>query len=269
MTDSMSLWQGVRTLIKMGTKICKTCKVEKDISEFSKATGTKDGHRGSCKQCEYEKSKKYANTCICCGDEFKTHKATQKYCSTTCEGKYIKDNNLKKGEGHWNWSGGVKKSKCDYCGREIQQKIGQFAKFEYHYCSKECNGKHSKELGRFKGANSTSYNPNLSDEDRVRRRKTPESKQWTKKVYERDNYTCRICSYRGKGLVAHHLNGYNLYKDGRTDVNNGVTLCKKHHNKFHGEFGYGNNTKLQFDDFLVSYFIGKEAPLDDKIPVGL
>jgi len=33
------------------TEICKTCGLEKPISEFSKRTGTKKGIRGDCKDC--------------------------------------------------------------------------------------------------------------------------------------------------------------------------------------------------------------------------
>ena len=40
-------------------KICRICKDEKELSEFHKKKGTKDGHRNECKECVKELSKKY------------------------------------------------------------------------------------------------------------------------------------------------------------------------------------------------------------------
>ncbi len=235
---------------KEGYKVCKECDIEKPISEFSKVGDSYGNLRATCKSCEYEKSKKYINICLYCSKKFKTHRNTQQFCSTSCEGKYIKENELRKGKNHWNWEGGEIETTCDYCGKKITQKKSQFEKFENHYCSRECNGKHAEETGRYIGENSVSYNPNLTDEDRVKRRKTPESKKWTRDVFDRDNYTCVVCGYRGKGLVAHHLNGYNWCKEERTKLENGVTLCKKHHKEFHKKYGYGNNTKKEFVEYM-------------------
>lgn len=249
------------------TKICKICTTEKNIEEFSKQKDMKDGHRNDCKKCTYEKSKKHKISCSQCGNEFKSHKKNQKFCSQSCEGKYRRDNALRKSENHWNWQGGMVEYNCDFCDKKISQKYGQFSKYKYHYCSKKCNGKHAEQIERYKGENSASYNPNLSDEDRVKRRKTPESKKWTKEVFEKDDYTCVICGYKGKGLIAHHLDGYNWCKDKRTDVNNGVTLCNSDHMEFHKMFGYGNNTKSQFESFFK--YKRKESSSNEKIPINL
>ena len=251
----------------MKAKVCKICGIEKDINDFSKHKGMKDGYRNNCKKCEYEISKRYKKTCLQCGNGFKTHNKTQKYCSRHCESEYTKENELRKKEKHWNWQGGEAEYHCDFCGNKTIHKIGQFSKSKYHYCSRKCNGKHAEQLERFKGKNSTSYNPNLSDEDRVKRRKTPESKKGTREVYEKDNYTCVVCGCRGKRLVAHHLDGYNWCKEKRTDVNNGVALCSNHHDEFHRKFGYGNNKKSQFDIFVYSE--RKESSSNEKIPFKL
>ena len=34
-------------------------------------------------------------------------------------------------------------------------------------------------------------------------------------------------------------------------LNNGICLCKKCHKEFHGKYGWGKNTKEQFDDFII------------------
>jgi len=43
----------------METKICRKCKLEKDINEFSKKSETKDGKQSICKYCDKQKSKEW------------------------------------------------------------------------------------------------------------------------------------------------------------------------------------------------------------------
>ena len=73
---------------------------------------------------------------------------------------------------------------------------------------------------------------------------------WRNQVYQRDNHTCQLCNNRGGTLNAHHLNAWNAYPDERFDIDNGITLCTDCHTTFHKEYGYGNNTKEQFNEYL-------------------
>jgi hypothetical protein len=41
------------------TKKCKTCKIDKDISDFARATRMKDGHRNTCKSCWAAQMREY------------------------------------------------------------------------------------------------------------------------------------------------------------------------------------------------------------------
>lgn len=91
------------------------------------------------------------------------------------------------------------------------------------------------------------------ENERIRFRKTYEFKTWVKEVYKRDGYTCQCCGRYGVKLNAHHLDGYNWCIEKRTDVDNGITLCKNCHNNFHNIYGRGNNTKKQFEEFLLSF----------------
>lgn len=96
------------------------------------------------------------------------------------------------------------------------------------------------------------YNPNLSDEERRRFRKHYQDKTFRKEVFERDSYICQACGYdKGHILEAHHLDSWDKYPEKRYDLNNGVTLCKSCHKDFHMKYGYGNNSKEQFKEFMT------------------
>lgn len=143
---------------------------------------------------------------------------------------------------------------CEYCGKESSVKKSHFESFEHHFCSKECKNKfHSENI---KGKDNPNYNPNITDEEREKGRNIEGYTEWIKAVYEKDNYTCQCCGdNKGGNLNAHHLNGYNWDKGHRTDVDNGICLCKKCHDELHKIYGYGYNTIAQFKEFLFNKYI--------------
>lgn len=64
---------------------------------------------------------------------------------------------------------------------------------------------------------------------KIKSKKTQEKEldeMWSKKVRDRDNYTCQIC---GKKLEKQHAQAHHIIprhiKDCRWDTNNGITLC--------------------------------------------
>lgn len=108
---------------------------------------------------------------------------------------------------------------------------------------------------RNSGENHPCWNPNLTDAEREKNRKTPEYTQWRISVYKRDNYTCQCCGDNtGGNLEAHHLDSHNWAKDKRLDIDNGVTLCNLCHTDFHNLYGYGDNTKEQFEEYVLELY---------------
>ena len=105
------------------------------------------------------------------------------------------------------------------------------------------------------GNKNPNYNPNLTDEERLSYRYQlggNNFRKWSKQIMERDNYTCQICNQHSGKLNAHHLNGWNAFPEQRFDLDNGVTLCTDCHKDFHSQYGYGDNTREQFDEYAVS-----------------
>ena len=58
-------------------------------------------------------------------------------------------------------------------------------------------------------------------------------KRWRKKVFERDNFTCRKCEKVGGKLNAHHINPFSTHPELRFDIENGLTLCHSCHVELH------------------------------------
>jgi hypothetical protein len=105
------------------------------------------------------------------------------------------------------------------------------------------------------GENSPNWNPNLTDEEREKNRKYPEYKSWRLAVYQRDSYTCQCCGdNKGHNLNAHHLNSHDWAIDQRLDLDNAVTLCDLCHTDFHNLYGYGDNTKEQYEEYIEELY---------------
>lgn len=111
--------------------------------------------------------------------------------------------------------------------------------------------KMSKNHADFKGIKSGRWNFDLTEIERnlsKDRSMIPGYLSWRNAIYKKDNYICQKCGSNNR-LNAHHLNNYKNYPEQRTDINNGILLCKICHTIFHNYYGKNTNKK-QMEEFL-------------------
>lgn len=84
--------------------------------------------------------------------------------------------------------------------------------------------------------------------------KSKRDPKWTKAVLQRDNYTCQCCGYdKKKHLEVHHIYSFRDNEAYRTQVDNGITLCKFCHKKYHSEFGRDGANPYELILFFKKY----------------
>lgn len=151
---------------------------------------------------------------------------------------------------------------CDFCKKtkKIKYKDYNMCNHDGLYYCKDC----ARTV--FNTGNKYHFNSNITDEEREIQRKYPEYIEFIKKVLARDNYTCQCCGKSYNNMEVHHLNGYNWYKDGRTNETNAITLCENCHGNFHSIYGRGNNTKEQYEEW-IGYAIVSLSKYNGILPI--
>ena len=257
-------------------KVCSKCGELKLIKKsFYKNNRKKDGYNQECLEC---RNNRYEHKCINCGITFRSSKKETKFCSRKCMGihnttkKEVTCNNcgktfikqwslINKHKHHFcsikccaEWQKNRILIKCDYCNVEYETTPSKSKLHANHnFCSMNCSNKYNAK----KGKDNPNYNPDLTDEERINRRKFIEYSEFVKKVLERDKYTCQLSGQVGGSLEVHHLNGYHWDKKHRVDEENGVTITKEIHKLFHKIYGKKNNTKEQFEELKIRYYNGE------------
>lgn len=156
---------------------------------------------------------------------------------------------------------------CDCCGKIYTALYSNYSRQNHDgktYCA-DCS-----RTVLNSGENSVCWNKNITMEEREIGRDYLEYTNFIKRVLARDNYTCKCCNKIGEKMIVHHLDGYNWCIEGRTKDSNAVTLCENCHSNFHSLYGYGNNTKTQFEDWIGTTITllgeyGGELPITRKV----
>ena len=202
------------------------------------------------KEC-YHKSLQKIVFCEECGKQIlynKNNKRTNKhFCSVECSIK-----NRQKGLSPEHKENISKSLKGKPLSDELKQKLSNAKKGKpiKHFIenSEEIRNKISKALtGKpqpwNRGENHFNYNPNSQHKERNVAYGRVEYKNWRKKVFERDNYTCQRCGKRGVELNAHHTIPWAINEKERYNIENGITLCIECHKLTDS---YGNKIKKNY-----------------------
>ena len=77
---------------------------------------------------------------------------------------------------------------------------------------------------------------------------------WMYDVKQRDNNKCAVCG-DNLDIEVHHISPFSEDYENRTNVDNGICLCKRHHSSkiigsFHQTYGTRNNTKEQLQEYI-------------------
>ena len=123
--------------------------------------------------------------------------------------------------------------RCLHCGKILTKRIKP--KEQGKFCDRICYGLwRSNNCLREKAP---SYKDGRCKERLLIRARLP-FKIWRKAVFQKDNYTCQKCGdNKGGNLEAHHIKSFAKYPELRFDVNNGLTLCIKCHERTEN-YGY-------------------------------
>lgn len=121
---------------------------------------------------------------------------------------------------------------CMVCAKVVFTQPAQMKYRNRRTCSRECNGKVKTAIAERRRIE----NPPTEAALRRRIRYSKKMADWRKAVFERDNYTCQICSARngnGKYIVlnADHIKPFAEFPALRFELSNGRTLCVTCHRK--------------------------------------
>ena len=245
---------------------CNCCEVEFEKTKFQYSRSKNHYCSHECKS-EHQKiiqkgennpnfkNKLMSVECSNCGNKINLHECNLKnsngtvkknhYCSHECKSEHQKI--IQKGENNPNFK--AIKCNCAFCNKEMLRTENYIKQRQNLFCSYEC---YSDYMSKYLvGENNPNYDPSISQEDREIRRNFDGYAYWRREVYKIDSYTCQCCGDdKGSNLVAHHILNYSQHKELRTDINNGITLCKICHKEFHDTYGYRNNNQEQLNEFI-------------------
>jgi 5-methylcytosine-specific restriction endonuclease McrA len=183
------------------TRSCAHCRADFTAQAYRAATAIY-----CSRECHYAASAPRVNTCTECATTFtkkQNPQAEYRFCSQRCSGQF-NNRHLRKDKIEAN---------CLECG-DLMQLFPYEAENGRRFCSKSCSDR-NKDEGK------------TTEAQRIRASSAYAA--WRTQVFERDDFTCQICSQRGGKLHADHIKRFSDYPELRLDVSNGRTLCAPCH----------------------------------------
>lgn len=220
---------------------CNYCKREykQTVSEYNRKNKENKKHYCSkeCykKELESKYEQKYCKHCKK-AMPLNYHSSVSTFCSKKCAIEYRKEQS-------------TIKSKCKCCGKEIIRMKSKVKDSNNIFCSKECSL-------RYRILKESNNDINYSRfRDLIER--TKEYKTWTNNIANKYKNKCAICNSE-KDLAIHHIihlksivEKYNyeldkiLKSNEFNNINNGILLCKYHHDMCHDIFSRSNEESLE------------------------
>ncbi len=169
------------------------------------------------------------------------------------------DSNLNKGEkniesNNSNSSNESGNSNSPSAPSELKNKEGKVYKRSEETrlkISRALRGKPSNAGRYWKGRGGPSHPLYKHGHGRTRDYDPAKYEAWILGVKKKSNFRCFITGETvNSKLACHHLRSWD-FEPGRYDVLNGILISKEIHDKFHNEYGRGNNYPEQFERFLI------------------
>lgn len=125
---------------------------------------------------------------------------------------------------------------CCHCGEIFEVTFSNF-KSGQNQCQ-QCSG---------------NYNPNLSEEHRIKHRQIEGHS--TFKTTVKNTFDRCICCGSTEDLCTHHIYDYENYEEYRVNPLNGIVLCSKCHKEYHSQYSTRKeNTFEQFREFCFNKY---------------
>lgn len=228
---------------------CDVCGNEKDLKyQIYQLSIKNGGYYACCSKCAYDKNvSTYLNKYGC--DHPLKLKEIQEKSKQTCLEKYGVENVAQSDY----FKDKYKETMLERYGvengfqsEEIKEKIKitsiEKYGFEHYRQNNEMKNKYCR------GENSNFY-IHGNYKDRCDEWCTSEAKNFKRIIFSKSR-SCKCCGEEMRRMQIHHLYSRNTHPELIFNVDNVVVLCECCHKRFHDEYGYGNNTKEQFEQFL-------------------